>query len=320
MRAQNKMIFWALLAVAAFAAQHPLMKPLASLHTASLWTTFGVALLIEILAVTIFAVTLVDPVARLEFSQLLKQPAQRQAAFALAVISSISGLAYVYAVARLDPIYVALILNLYPMYALLVNAAMVRKLPPAFAIVTTAIGAAGVILSRWLAFPTATPADLATTFVLTSLVPVSFAYRTFLFYRIFAADTPKVTFYRLVSLAAFDAPVMLIVWVTIATAVGAKLILPWGGSAALSCFIAGTLLAIVAGPVALQMAFKHSNSSPVSPTIFFFLIPETVAIYDVMISHIIGHPLKSTDQYFLPGIIAVGLAIIVQSHFEKKEE
>ena len=144
MRAQNKMIFWALLAVAAFAAQHPLMKPLASLHTASLWTTFGVALLIEILAVTIFAVTLVDPVARLEFSQLLKQPAQRQAAFALAVISSISGLAYVYAVARLDPIYVALILNLYPMYALLVNAAMVRKLPPAFAIVTTAIGAAGV--------------------------------------------------------------------------------------------------------------------------------------------------------------------------------
>lgn len=298
--------YWALVAVACYAAQHPFVQPFASLYKQTWSGVSMVAACAELVGLVILAFALLfKRQARLMWREMTAGRKNRNRTVRLAVIGTASGTLYSYAIANTNPVYLSLILNLYPIYALIVTCALNRKFPPANTYVTSAIGAIGLTLTGGLAGNSSNVQELISTFLFCSCIPVLFSIRQYYFSKWFSGDGEL---YRVTVLSAFDAPLIFSLWFGLSIKEAGFVALPSAEFWKISLFLIGTAISGIVGQSALQKALRYSHKKEWYPMSFFFLVPLLVALYGLALQLLGGSNSAPYNRYYWIGVFSLLLA------------
>lgn len=311
-----------LLAAMFYAVQHPFQKPFVKQFDHDLTGALNIGVYGELILLVIFAAAwLLSSSVRQAFRtmasrKLMKTPVNRWnpqvpaflATFILSFIAVLSGPIYSYSLQHMSTVLLSLILNLFPVYNLFIASFVGNVRTPKYAYVIALFGFATVTITQvTVESPTIDgTVSLILNFMIVSLIPILFGMRASLFSRWFALEIGTVP--RVIVIAAFDAPVFILVLVTLLWLVGGHFEMPDEGMLKWSLFSFSVLASGILGAVFLQEAYRQAGSEQGwYPGLFFFLIPSMVMAFGSALAWCFPQLDETTFNWkYVPGAAIIG--------------
>jgi hypothetical protein len=297
-----------------YAAQHPLSKPAAS-RLGDSWSASASLLLIVQVAMVLIGLVIAawSPRIRSAIVAILRDTANWGKLFLLSTIGLASIGLYIVNMHALSPILMAVVLNMFPFWNLIVTSIVQKRWPGLLPVVVIATVAASLLIVTALFDPTFQLSNFVFRFAAISLVPIFYSVHYNLQAKYFAKHD---TFAFVLAANLFDAPI--VIFALAGFAVFAPLPVFSAGFFRVDVFlyVAGAVLSSLGARTMLQKGGKILPDGKIWTPFCLFLVPAmTVAIASVaspIFAIILGQEFQPVDyELTLLSGIQVGIVTVV---------